>query len=139
MGDVSTCLHQKVSRLLWIMPALTEVGTDGRSALHSLTLCVSLLACSSQVCYMCLGEFSTSVLHCPRFIAGIVGLFACCLDSSFPESGLGHGRTALCSPTSLCCGLSAFQGVRGWLFFLFLQIAFLAKQTSSLSIVSLMP
>jgi len=136
MGHVSACVHQQVAHL-WITPALTEVGADGRTALHSLTLRVSLPACSSQVHYMCLGEFSRSVLCSPRFTAGIVGQFACCRNSSFPGSGLGCGKTAQCSLISVCCGLpSALQGVRGCFI---LQIAFLAKQTSSSSTISLMP
>lgn len=136
MGHVSTCSHQQVAHP-WITPAPMEVGTDGRTALHSLTLCVFLLACSSQVRYMCLGEFSRSMLRSPRFAAGIAGLFACCPNSFFPGSGLGCGRTALCSLTSVCCGLlSTFQGVQGWFF---LQLAFLTKQTSSFSTISLVP
>lgn len=136
MEHVSTCLHQQVAHLR-ITPALTEVGTDGCAALHSLTLCIFLLACSSRVHDMCLGEFSSSMLCSPRFAAAIVGLFACCLNSFFPGSGLGCGRAALCSLTSVCCGLlSTFQGVWGCSF---LQLAFLANRTSSFSTISLVP
>lgn len=72
---------------------------------------------SSQVRYLCLGEFSGSMLRRPRFAAGIVGLFARCPSSLFPGSGLGCGRAALCSLTGVRRGLlSAFQGVRGCVF-----------------------
>lgn len=113
MEHVSTCSQQHVTHVLRFTTAFMEVGTNGRTALHSLTLCIFLLACTSQVHYICLGEFSRSMLHSSRFAAGIVDLFACCPNSFFPESGLGCGRTALCSLISVCCGLlSTFQGVR---------------------------